>query len=190
MKIPVSNTTRHIEYIITYLYPSGSGVSTQNFEKIDSFQEFMSECHPDVDTDEFVAKYGKKLAELNDCGSSGSIDVYYVVLYCFVGGDMIMSSFAYCGIMEKWHEYHEGHDKTNEGYLHTFICHNWQFNQLPTGIMKISYWHDPSNKETPAYKVHLFKDKVIFERANGVVHTIIVTDKHYVYYEGLKKPEQ
>lgn len=193
MRIPVKNSNgSYLDFSIQYYYIGSDGRLTNAvFGTVEQFQEFMSECHPDINTDEFIAKYGKRLSYLTALAEGGDHKTKpSTTLFCFVAGDCIMSSFYYCGIMEKWHDYHDGHEKANEGYLHTFVAHNWQFNQLPTGIMKISYWYDKTRNELPTYKVHMFKDKVVFENANGTVHTIVVSDRFYIYYEGAKKPEQ
>ena len=191
MKISVKgNSNRAIDYVITYLYPSNDGnLASSSFDTLESFQEFMDECHPDINTDEFVGKYGKKLALINKKAGCGDASKLSYILYCFVGGGIIMSSFAYCGIIEKWYDFHKGYDKANEGYLHTFIAHNWTFEQLSTGIMKVYYWYDKSDTNKSRYKIHMFKDKIVIENPFGTIHSIIVTDKYYVYFDGKKKDE-
>lgn len=190
MKIPVKNRRDcYLSFDISYLHYSSDGkVTSSTFSKIESFQEFMGECHPDVNTDEFVAKYGKRLSYLTALAEGGDDRTKpSTTLYCFVAGDCIMSAFSYCGIMEKWHDYQDGHRKSNESYIHTFIAHNWQFDKLSTGTFKISYWYDKNENDKAVYKIHQFKDKIIFESPNGVIHSIIVSNDHYVYYAGLKK---
>lgn len=192
MKILVKNSNnREIEYNITYLYPTGDGKpATSTVTSLEVFQEFMAECHPDINTDEFAAKFGKKLSELNKRAGCGDTSRMSCTLYCFVAVDCIMSSFTYCGIMEKWYDFHNGYDKANDGYLHTFLAHNWSFDKLASGTFKVSYWYNRNDTTSPKYKIHQFKDKIIFELPNGTVHSIIVSNDHYVWYAGVKKSEK
>ena len=79
-----------------------------------------------------------------------------------------------------------GKEKANEGYITTFPAHNWSFKNIGNSF-QINYWYDKDRSDIDVYKIHTFKDKVIFEQADGLIHSIVVTSNYYIHYEGKVK---
>jgi hypothetical protein len=187
MKIKINNKAFLYDFTICYYYLAFDKINSAKFEDLASFEEFMSENHPDIKLNEFSSKYAKRLESLQADASNGVFkrDDEYTTLYCFIGGDTLYSSFGYISIQEKMSAYIDGQKKVNDGYIHTFKAQNWSFDQSNSGSYKIRYWYDKEN--TKAYKIHMFKDKVIFEQEDGQIHSMIVTDNYYIHYEGKNK---
>lgn len=189
MNISIKGYSTNIyQLVIRYHYKGMSGYNTKSFHTMDEFSEFMDECHPDVDYNEVGVKYSKRLELLNKLGGQGTIDSRYTIsnVNCFISGGSMVVCYDDVGIMEKLYEHNTMKDKVNNGYLHTFLAHNWSFDGQAGGYFKISYWYDKESNND-AYKVHCFKNKVVFEQSNGLVHSMIVCDKYYIHFEGARK---
>jgi hypothetical protein len=188
MKIRVSGKNIDYQLSIYYHYKFTGGFTQKQFLSYDDFVEFMDECHPDIDYHEVGSRYSKLLEMLNKLAGKGKVDEKYLSnnIHCFISGDSLVVSTDGIGIMEKMYEHFSMSDKVNEGYLHTFLANNWSFDGQPGGYFKINYWYN-KDSDKAVYKVHCFKNKVVFEQSNGMIHSMIVCDKYYVHYEGLQK---
>lgn len=192
MRIKVKNISAEYHLFIRYYYRFNDEVVNQIFESMDEFEEFMQECHPDVNYGELGTKFAKQLEILNKLAGRGAYEEKYYIrgIGCFISNGMLISCLSETGIKEKMEEYWKTSDKVNENYIHTYIAHQWQFNKLTTGILKVSYWYDRNKSGGTKFKIHQFKDKIVFENSDGTVNTIVVSDEHYVYYEGTKREEK
>jgi hypothetical protein len=188
MKIKINNKPFLYDFTICYYYLTFDQTHSAKFDDLVSFEKFMSENHPDINLNDLSTKYAKRLESLHTDASNGIYkqDVEYTTLYCFIGGDTLYSSFNYISIQEKMSGYIDGQKKVNDGYIHTFLAQNWSFDQTNSGSYKIRYWYD---KEIGGgvYKIHTFKDKVVFEQDDGKVHSMIVSDNYYIHFEGKNK---
>ena len=192
MIIKFSNSACEYQFKIQYFYKDIEGsIATSSFDDIASFEEFMKEAHPDVSLSDISTKYAKHLEMLQNKAANGEFnnDYSYTYIYCFISGGTLYSSSSYVVIQEKMAEYFNGKEKANEGYITTFPAHNWSFTPLEgkTDGFKINYWYDKDRSDINVYKIHTFKDKVIFEQADGLIHSILVTSKYYIHYEGKVK---
>jgi len=187
MKIKINNEAFLYDFTICYYYLAFDKISSAKFEDLASFEEFMNENHPDINLNDFSSKYAKRLESLQADASNGVFkqDDEYTALYCFIGGDTLYSSFSYISIQEKMSAYQDGQKKVNDGYIHTFKAQSWTFDYGNSGNYKIRYWYDKDNAN--AYKIHTFKDKVIFEQEDGKIHSMIVSDNYYIHFEGKTK---
>lgn len=191
MKIKVNGKGATYQLSIYYHYKFTGGFTCKQFDSYDEFVEFMEECHPDIDYHEVGSKYSKLLETLNKLANNGTVEEKYLHpgstdVHCFISGNDMIVSINGTGILEKMYEYFSMSDKVNEGYLHTFLANNWSFDGQPGGYFKINYWYN-KDSDKGVYKVHCFKNKVVFEQSNGMIHSMIVCDKYYVHYEGVQK---
>ena len=188
MKIKINNNSFVYDFVICYYYMAFDKNNTASFNDLASFEEFMSENHPDINLSDFSSKYAKRLETLQADASNGVFkrENERVALYCFIGGDTLYSSFSYVGIWEKMSAYVDGQKKVNEGYIHTFKAQNWSFDYISNGSYKIRYWYD-KDKSEDVYSIHTYKDKVLFEQEDGNIHSMIVCDNYYVHFEGKRK---
>lgn len=189
MKIHV-NGKPHVEYNLNiyYHYKYLDGYCQKQFSSYDEFVEFMTECHPDIDYHEVANKYSKISEQLNKLAGKGVVDekFYFNNIHCFIAGNSLIVTTNDTGILEKMYEHFHMADKVNEGYLHTFLANSWSFEGMPGGYFKINYWYN-KDSDKDVYKVHCFKNKVVFEQDDDKIHSIIVCDKYYVHYEGTQK---
>lgn len=193
MIIKFNNSAFVYQFKIQYFYKDIAGsVATSSFDDIASFEAFMKEAHPDVNLNDVSTKYAKHLEMLQTKASKGEFnkDYSYTYIYCFIGGDTLYSSSNYVVIQEKMVEYFKGQENVNEGYISTFPAKCWSFQPLEGKVngFKVEYWYDKDTDVEGVYKIHTFKDKVIFEQPNGNIHSMIVSDQYYIHYEGKKKP--
>ena len=188
MIIKFNNSAFVYQFKIQYFYKDVAGSNaTSSFDDIASFEGFMKEVHPDVDLNDISTKYAKHLEMLQNKASKGEFnnDYSYTYIYCFIGGNTLYSSSNYVAIQEKMVEYFKGQENVNDGYIYTFKAQSWTFDYGNSGNYKIRYWYDRDNAN--AYKIHTFKDKVIFEQEDGKIHSMIVSDNYYIHFEGKTK---
>jgi hypothetical protein len=190
MKIRIHDKSLVYDFNIIYYYVVFDKPLSTTFGDIKSFENFMAENHPDIKFGDVPTKYAKHLEELQAEASKGVYKDEYgnTSLYCFICGDTLCSSFSYVGIYEKLSDFISSQKSVNDGYVYTFLAHNWSFDWGNNGTFKIKYWYD-KDKGGDAHKIRAFKDKVLFEQENGTIHSMIVSDNYYVHYEGKQKNE-
>ena len=192
MIINFSKSAFVYQFKIQYFYKNIEGsIVSSSFDNIASFEEFMKEAHPDVSLNDISSKYAKHLEMLQNKAANGEFnnDYSYTYIYCFISGGTLYSSSSYVVIQEKMAEYFNGKEKANEGYITTFLAKSWVFQPLEGKVdgFKIEYWYDKDTDVEGVYKIHIFKDKVIFEQPNGDIHSVIVANQYYIHYEGKVK---
>lgn len=172
---------------IQYHFKSVDGMAVQIFPTYDLFEEFMKECHPDIKNyNEVGIKFYKRVEFLNKLANEGTYNSWYVVsnIHCFISGGSLVITESDAGNLEKMNEHFKTSEKVNEGYLHTFLSDNWTF-KSDSNIVGIQYYDDPEKNDK--FKIHCFKDKVVFEGVDGNIHSMIVSDKYWIHYDGKKK---
>ena len=191
MDIKIDGSALSYQLNIQYHFKSLGGMVTQIFPTFDRFEAFMNECHPDIKFGDLSKKYSKRAELITRLANSGVADDNYIIsdIHCFISGDTLISCYSEAGVMEKMYEHYTMSEKINDGYLHTFLAHNWEFgNKGEQSYVK--YWFDKNNKKETIYKIHCFKNKVVFEKPDGTISSMIVSDDYYVHFEGLKRAEK
>ena len=191
MDIKIDGSAISYQLNIQYHFKSLNDMATQIFSTFDQFVTFMDECHPDIKYGDLGIKYSKRVELITRLAKEGVADDKYLTsdIHCFISGDSLIFCHSEAGIMEKMYEHYSMSEKINEGYLHTFLAHNWEFgNKGEQSYVK--YWFDKSNKEETVYKIHCFKNKIVFERPDDTISSMIVSDNYYIHFEGLKRPEK
>jgi hypothetical protein len=160
------------------------------FTLLEEFQDFMSECHPEISLGKVVEKFNGCVAKLMAKANDVTFDYSYPITYlhCGICGDELFASTFDAGVIEKMSSYKEASDKANDGYINTSIAHSWTF-AMEGEIMRVKFWYDPADTTSPTFKIHSFKDKIILSRTGGI-NSVIRTDKYYVHCEGVKKPDK
>ena len=191
MEIKIDGSALSYQLNIQYHFKSLGGMVTQIFPTLESFGAFMAECHPDIKYGDLGIKYSKRVELITRLAKEGVPDDKYLTsdIHCFISGDGIVSCHSEAGIMEKMYEHYSMSEKINEGYLHTFLAHNWEFGRKE-GQSYVKYWFDKNNKDETVYKLHCFKNKIVFERPDGTISSMIVNDDYYIHYEGVKRSEK
>jgi hypothetical protein len=187
MHIKVKNG--YYELFIRYYYRDiNNDLKCSWYYDLSSFEEFINENHPGVDISELSALYTKKLDFLNGLSDS-IVDEKYKHNYCecFICDNVLTCSSSSPGIEEKMREHYKRYDELHDGYLYTFLANSWEFKSSPDGGYKIKYWFDSSNKKKTVYKIHAFRDKVVFDDGYDVIASVINTSQYYIYYDGKKK---
>jgi hypothetical protein len=190
MKFRIDGTNRFYDITIKYHFKSLDGISSQTFDSIESFTEFMEECHPDIKFDDVSSKYLNRVELLTRLSNSGIFNESYLIncVHCFISSNSLIATYSEVGIREKMYEHYTMSEKVNDGYLHSFIAHNWEFGRKD-GQTFVRYWYDVDNTSIPVYKVHCFKDKIVFEKKNGEIYSMIICQNYYIHYEGLKRKD-
>ena len=188
MVISIKDKALHYELNIIYHFKCLDGITSHNFSTYDEFVEFMNECHPDIRYDELSNKYTKKVELITRLANDGIVENKYLMnkIHCFISGDSLIVTCSDVGNDEKMCEHFNMSEKVNNGYLHTFIAHSWSI-RTEKDILGIKYWYDKSKEDLGIYKIHTFKDKVVIEDNNGVVHTMVVASNYWIYWDGKEK---
>lgn len=191
MEISIDGSHLSYRLNIQYHFKSLDGMATQIFPTFDRFESFMNECHPDIKFGDLDKKYSKRVELITRLAKEGVPDDKYLTsdIHCFISGDTLISCYSEAGIMEKMYEHYSMSDKINDGYLHTFLAHNWEFGRKEAQSY-VKYWFDKNNKDETVYKIHCFKNKIVFERSDGTISSMIVNDDYYIHFEGTKRPEK
>lgn len=191
MEINIDGSHLSYQLNIRYHFKSLKGMATQIFLTFDTFEAFMNECHPDIKFGDLDKKYSKRVELITRLANSGIADDKYLTsdIHCFISGDTLISCYSEAGIMEKMYEHYSMSEKINEGYLHTFLAHRWEFGRKEAQSY-VKYWFDKNNKDETVYKIHCFKNKIVFERPDGTISSMIVNDDYYIHFEGAKKTDK
>ena len=186
MDFKIKNHSIMYHLQIQYHFKTLDGMAVQKFPTFGLFEEFMKDCHPDIDYNEVGVKFSKKVEFLNKLVSDDIYDTWYLNcnIHCFISGGSLIVTESDAGNLEKMNEHFKTSEKVNEGYLHSFLADNWTF-KSDSNIVGIQYYDDPEKSDK--FKVHCFKDKVVFEGMDGNIHSMIVTDKYWIHYDGKKK---
>ena len=182
----------YLLFIEYHYFVAGGELVGHRFNTLEEFQDFMTECHPEISIGKFVESFNECIATLMTKANEKEFDPNYpaTYLHCGICGDELFVSKFGVGVTEKMSSYKEASDKANDGYINTSIAHNWTFG-MDGGIMRVKFWYDPADTTSPTFKIHSFKDKIILDtsRANGL-KSVIRTDKYYIHCEGTKKPDK
>jgi hypothetical protein len=187
MIFKVKNYNSEYRLDIRYHFKSLAGIKEQIFPTYDLFEEFMKECHPDIKNyNEVGIKFYKRVEFLSKLANEGTYNSWYEdnSIHCFISGDSLIITESDAGNLEKMYEHFKTSKKVNEGYLHSFLADNWTFKNY-SNIVGIQYYDDPEKNDK--FKIHCFKDKVVFEGVDGNIHSMIVSDKYWIHYDGKKK---
>jgi hypothetical protein len=191
MEIKIDGSNLSYQLNIQYHFKSLNGMVVKIFPTFDSFGIFMGECHPDVDFGDLGNKFSKRVELVTRLGNSGIADSNYLNsdIHCFISGNSLIACHSETGIMEKMYEHYTTSEKVNEGYLHTFLAHQWEFGRKDSQSY-VKYWFDSNNKDEQIHKIHCFNNKVVFEKPNGTICSMIVNSNYYIHYEGEKRAEK
>ncbi len=191
MNIKIEGSSMTYALSIHYHFKCLDGRAVKIFTTFGEFEGFMHECHPDIDYSDVTLKFTKRLEMLTKMGEQGGVQNQFLVnqVHCFISGDSLVCCYSETGMLEKLYEHYTMSEKINNGYLHTFLAHSWEFGRKGSQSY-VKYWFDKNNKNETVYKLHCFKNKIVFERPDGTISSMIVNDDYYIHFEGVKRPEK